>query len=77
MHTFWFHDHLPAETANNNYLGMNGMYIVYDQKDPPGSSTRPGSLRLPGYYGMTDIPLILGRRDSVPDPPTGAPSCSR
>ena len=40
MHTFWYHDHLQAETANNNYLGMNGMYLAYDQTDPPGSSTR-------------------------------------
>ncbi|MEW6210707.1 MAG: multicopper oxidase domain-containing protein, partial [Acidobacteriota bacterium] len=30
MRTFWYHDHLMAETANNNYLGMNGVYLVYD-----------------------------------------------
>ena len=39
MHTFWFHDHRAAFTANNNYLGLNGMYIVYDAKDP-GTSSR-------------------------------------
>jgi FtsP/CotA-like multicopper oxidase with cupredoxin domain len=59
MHTFWFHDHRAAFTANNNYLGMNGMYIVYDQKDPGHEFNTPGSLRLPCYYGLTDIPLIL------------------
>jgi FtsP/CotA-like multicopper oxidase with cupredoxin domain len=59
MHTFWFHDHRAAFTANNNYLGLNGMYIVYDNQDPGHELATPGSLRLPGYYGVTDIPLIL------------------
>jgi FtsP/CotA-like multicopper oxidase with cupredoxin domain len=59
MHTFWFHDHRAAFTANNNFLGLNGMYIVYDAKDPGHEFATPGSLRLPGYYGLTDIPLIL------------------
>jgi len=59
MHTFWFHDHRAAFTANNNYLGLNGMYIVYDSKDPGHELPTSGSLRLPGYYGITDIPLIL------------------
>jgi FtsP/CotA-like multicopper oxidase with cupredoxin domain len=59
MHTFWFHDHRAAFTANNNYLGLNGMYIVYDSKDPGHELATAGSLRLPGYYGVTDIPLIL------------------
>jgi FtsP/CotA-like multicopper oxidase with cupredoxin domain len=59
MHTFWFHDHRAAFTANNNYLGLNGMYIVYDQKDPGHELPAFGSLRLPAYYGVTDIPLIL------------------
>jgi FtsP/CotA-like multicopper oxidase with cupredoxin domain len=59
MHTFWFHDHRAAFTANNNYLGLNGMYIVYDGKDPGHELAAAGSLRLPGYYGVTDIPLIL------------------
>ena len=59
MRTFWFHDHRAGETANNNYLGLNGMYFVYDSKDPGHEFNTPGSLRLPGYYGLTDIPLIL------------------
>jgi FtsP/CotA-like multicopper oxidase with cupredoxin domain len=59
MHTFWFHDHRAAFTANNNYMGLNGMYIVYDQADPGHELPFPGSLRLPCYYGITDIPLIL------------------
>jgi FtsP/CotA-like multicopper oxidase with cupredoxin domain len=59
MHTFWFHDHRAAFTANNNYLGLNGMYIIYDAADPGHEFPAPGSLRLPCYYGITDIPLIL------------------
>ena len=59
MRTFWFHDHRAAFTANSNYLGLNGMYIVYDAKDPGHELATSGSLRLPGYYGITDIPLIL------------------
>lgn len=60
MHTFWFHDHRAAFTANNNYLGLNGMYIVYDPADPGHEFPTSQSLRLPCYYGITDIPLILG-----------------
>lgn len=66
MHTFWFHDHRAAFTANNNYLGLNGMYLVYDQKDPGHEGNSPGSLRLPGIYGLTDIPLILSDKRFCP-----------
>ncbi|MET0649995.1 MAG: multicopper oxidase domain-containing protein [Pyrinomonadaceae bacterium] len=59
MHSFWFHDHRAAFTAHNNYLGLNGMYLVYDSKDPGHEFNTSGSLRLPGYYGVTDFPLIL------------------
>ncbi|HEU0177865.1 MAG TPA: multicopper oxidase domain-containing protein [Blastocatellia bacterium] len=59
MHTFWYHDHRAAFTSNNNYLGLNGMYLVYDKTDPGHEFATPGSLRLPCYYGLTDIPLIL------------------
>ena len=60
MHTFWFHDHRARWTAPNNYLGLNGMYIVYDNMDTPLDFLAPSSsLRLPSFYGITDIPLIL------------------
>jgi FtsP/CotA-like multicopper oxidase with cupredoxin domain len=60
MHTFWFHDHRARWTAPNNYLGLNGMYIVYDNLDTPLDFLAPStSLRLPSFYGITDIPLIL------------------
>jgi FtsP/CotA-like multicopper oxidase with cupredoxin domain len=70
MHTFWYHDHLMAETANNNYLGMNGVYLVYDQTDPPWEFSSPGSLRLPSYYGLTDFPLVFLRQRFCPTDPT-------
>jgi FtsP/CotA-like multicopper oxidase with cupredoxin domain len=59
MRTFWYHDHRAEFTAPNNYLGLNGMFLLYDQKDPGHELPTPGSLRLPGYYGVTDIPLQL------------------
>jgi FtsP/CotA-like multicopper oxidase with cupredoxin domain len=35
------------------------MYILYDRTDPGHEDNTAGSLRLPGIYGVTDIPLIL------------------
>ncbi len=60
MHTFWFHEHRMRWTAPNNYLGLNGMYIVYDNIDTPFDFLAPpSSVQLPSFYGITDIPLIL------------------
>ena len=59
MGSFWYHDHRAAFTANNNQLGMNGMFIVYDRTDPGHEHPSNGSLQLPGYYGITDFPVIL------------------
>ena len=59
MGSFWFHDHRAEFTLNNNVLGMNGMCIVYDSTDPGHEHPSNGSLQLPGYYGVTDFPLIL------------------
>lgn len=72
QYTYWYHDHLQAETANNNYLGMNGMYITYDQKSPPWEFNTPGSIRLPAYFGVTDFPIILAqKRFCATNPTTG------
>jgi FtsP/CotA-like multicopper oxidase with cupredoxin domain len=60
QYTMWYHDHMMAETANNNYLGLNGTYLLYDDKCPPWEFNTPGSIRLPALYGITDIPLFLG-----------------
>ncbi|HEX2269035.1 MAG TPA: multicopper oxidase domain-containing protein, partial [Pyrinomonadaceae bacterium] len=59
MGSFWFHDHRAEFTLNNNVLGLNGMKLVYDRTDPGHEFATSGSLRLPGYYGITDFPLIL------------------
>jgi FtsP/CotA-like multicopper oxidase with cupredoxin domain len=59
MGSFWFHDHRAEFTLNNNVLGLNGMYIVYDPTDPGHEHPSAGSLQLPGYYGVTDFPLEL------------------
>jgi len=62
QYTMWYHDHLMAETANNNYLGLNGVYLLYDQKTPPWEFATTGSIRLPAYYGVTDFPLFLSQK---------------
>ena len=59
MGSFWFHDHRAEFTLNNNVLGLNGMFIVYDSTDPGHEHPSAGSLQLPGYYGITDFPVIL------------------
>ncbi len=59
MHSFWYHDHRAEFTAPNNYLGLNGNFILYNYKDLGHELVAPGSLQLPGYYGVTDIPLQL------------------
>jgi FtsP/CotA-like multicopper oxidase with cupredoxin domain len=59
MGSFWFHDHRAEFTLPSNVLGLNGMYIVYDSTDPGHEHPSEGSLQLPGYYGITDFPLIL------------------
>jgi len=59
QHTYWYHDHRHSFTATNNYRGLNGMYLIYDDIDTgfefPGQG--PQALRLPGPYGVYDIPL--------------------
>ncbi|HET7113573.1 MAG TPA: multicopper oxidase domain-containing protein, partial [Pyrinomonadaceae bacterium] len=55
----WFHDHRAEFTLNNNVLGLNGMFFIYDEIDPGHEHPSAGSLQLPGYYGITDFPVIL------------------
>jgi FtsP/CotA-like multicopper oxidase with cupredoxin domain len=57
--TQWFHDHRAEFTLNSNVLGLNGIFYIYDQKDPGHEHPSAGSLQLPGYYGITDFPVIL------------------
>ncbi len=59
QHTYWYHDHRHSFTATNNYRGLNGMYLVYDNVDTgfEFAGQPPQALRLPGPYGVYDIPL--------------------
>ncbi|MGA7218197.1 MAG: multicopper oxidase domain-containing protein [Candidatus Sulfotelmatobacter sp.] len=59
QHTYWYHDHRHSFTATNNYRGINGMYLMYDDVDTGSEAAGQGSqaLRLPGGYGVYDIPL--------------------
>ncbi|MBZ5505353.1 MAG: multicopper oxidase domain-containing protein [Acidobacteriia bacterium] len=60
MRTFWYHDHRHSFTATNNFRGLNGMYLIYDNVDTGiENDPRPTALRLPGPYGVHDIPLVF------------------
>ena len=48
MGTFWYHDHRAEKTVNNNVMGLNGMFIVYDPTDPGHEHPSAGSLRVSG-----------------------------
>jgi FtsP/CotA-like multicopper oxidase with cupredoxin domain len=66
MSTFWYHDHRAAFTANNNYLGLNGMLFMRSFVDPGHENPTQFSWRLPGIYGLTDIPMILADKRFCP-----------
>jgi FtsP/CotA-like multicopper oxidase with cupredoxin domain len=55
----WFHDHRAEHTLQSNVLGLNGMFFIYDNIDPGHEHPSAGSNQLPGYYGITDFPVIL------------------
>lgn len=55
----WFHDHRAEHTLQSNVLGLNGMFLIYDNIDPGHEHPSAGSNQLPGYYGVTDFPVIL------------------
>ncbi|HEY7402058.1 MAG TPA: multicopper oxidase domain-containing protein [Candidatus Angelobacter sp.] len=64
QYTYWYHDHRHSFTATNNYRGLNGMYLLFDQHDsglgiPTGDRDQDDNVGLPGPYGIFDIPLNL------------------
>ena len=68
MRTFWYHDHRHSFTATNNYRGLNGMFLLYDNIDT-GFETGGdhNALHLPGQYGLYDIPLNFTDKKFCPD----------
>jgi FtsP/CotA-like multicopper oxidase with cupredoxin domain len=63
MGTLWYHDHRHSFTATNNYRGLNGMYLLFNEHDSGSGTPTDGghdsNLGLPGPYGVYDIPLHL------------------
>jgi FtsP/CotA-like multicopper oxidase with cupredoxin domain len=51
---FWYHDHRMDHTSRNNWMGLQGMFIV----DDAHATTR--GLRLPG--SRRDVPLMISDR---------------
>jgi FtsP/CotA-like multicopper oxidase with cupredoxin domain len=52
--TLWFHDHALGMTRANVYMGLAGFYLHRDAYER--------SLRLPGPYGVHEIPLVIQDR---------------
>ena len=50
--TLWYHDHTHHHSSRNNYMGLNGLYIIEDPAEE--------ELNLP--KGKYDIPLVLQDR---------------
>ncbi|MFN2587715.1 MAG: multicopper oxidase family protein [Actinomycetota bacterium] len=50
--TLWYHDHTHHRTSRNNYMGLNGLYVIEDPDDE--------QFNLPS--GAYDVPLILQDR---------------
>jgi FtsP/CotA-like multicopper oxidase with cupredoxin domain len=59
QYTYWYHDHRHSFTATNNYRGLNGIYLLYNELDNGLGIPGLGNLGLPGPYGLFDIPLFL------------------
>lgn len=50
--TLWYHDHMHGRSGRNNYMGLNGFYIIEDEEED--------ALNLP--KGRYDVPLVLHDR---------------
>lgn len=49
---FWYHDHRMDKTTRNNWMGLQGMFIVEDPKE--------AAIGLP--QGVRDVPLMIADR---------------
>jgi FtsP/CotA-like multicopper oxidase with cupredoxin domain len=62
----WYHDHLLDFTGPNNYHGLHGFYLNFDELDSDNEQDpNPAALRLPS--GPFDIPLALQDKRFAPD----------
>src|SRR4029079_11392592 len=69
LSTLWYHDHRFDFTAQNNYKGLAGMYLLFGPHDSGNEEdTSPAAFRLPS--GDFDVPMLFA--DKVFDPVTGA-----
>jgi FtsP/CotA-like multicopper oxidase with cupredoxin domain len=50
--TLWYHDHTHHRSSRNNYMGLNGLYVIEDPADE--------EFNLPS--GEYDVPLVLQDR---------------
>ena len=64
--TLWYHDHLLDFTGPNNYHGVQGCYLCFDELDS-GNETdpNPAALRLPS--GPFDVMLVIQDRRFADD----------
>jgi FtsP/CotA-like multicopper oxidase with cupredoxin domain len=64
--TLWYHDHLLDFTGPNNYRGLQGCYLVFDELDSGNErDPNPAALRLPS--GPFDIMLVVQDRRFAAD----------
>jgi FtsP/CotA-like multicopper oxidase with cupredoxin domain len=64
--TLWYHDHLLDFTGPNNYRGLQGCYLVFDELDSGNErDPNPAALRLPS--GPFDIMFIVQDKRFAPD----------
>lgn len=64
--TLWYHDHLIDFTGPNNYRGLQGCYLVFDELDSGNErDPNPAALRLPS--GPFDIMFIVQDRRLAAD----------
>ena len=58
MGTLWYHDHRLDFTAPNDYAGLTGFYLAFDDLDSNNENDpNPKAFRLPS--GKYDVPLVL------------------
>ncbi len=55
--TLWYHDHMHGKSARNNYMGLNGFYIIEDEEQDEHNLPK----------GKYDVPLVLHDRSFKKD----------